>query len=93
MLDTAIKKLRILLGLCILIGIALYVTPLGDLLNGEVERKVEEFKEEAKEKIEDKKEEVKKEVKKVEDKIDSNIKEVEDKFKDLKKIKLKDILG
>ena len=82
MLDKVINKLRIILGLCIMIGFTLYFTPLGDIFNGEVERKIEE-----------KKEEVKKEVKKVEKKVEDNIKEVEDKIKDLKKLKLKDIIG
>tara|TARA_R100000781_G_scaffold114277_1_gene84679 strand:+ start:217 stop:531 length:315 start_codon:yes stop_codon:yes gene_type:complete len=103
MLDGIIKKLQVILGLCLVTGLILYFTPLGDLINGEVEKKVEEFKEDVKEKIDDKKKEVKKEVKKVEDKVKSNIKEVEDKvesnveevkekIEDLKKLKLRDII-
>ena len=104
MLSGVIKKLQIILGLCLLIALILYFTPLRDLINGEVEQKVKEFKKETKEKIEakkeevkeaieEKKEEVKKEVEKVEDKIDSNIKEVEDRVKELKKLKLRDIIN
>ena len=103
MLDTIIKKLRIILGLCILAGIALYLTPLGDLFNGEVKKKVEKLKKEAEEKIEAKKEEIEKKVEKVEDKVESNIQKVEDKvesnvekveekIEDLKKHKLRDLI-
>tara|TARA_R100000781_G_scaffold774_1_gene1336 strand:- start:821 stop:1135 length:315 start_codon:yes stop_codon:yes gene_type:complete len=104
MLEGIIKKLQIILALCLVIALILFYTPLGDLFNGEVGKKVKEFKketedkieakkEEVKEAIEEKKEEVKKEVEKVEDKIDSNIKEVEDKIKELKKLKLRDVIG
>ena len=103
MLDGIIKKLQVILGLCLVIGLIFVFTPLGDLINGEVEKKVKEFKEDTKKKIdakkeeikeavEEKKEEAKEKVEKVEKKIDSNIKEVEDKINDLKKLKLKDIL-
>jgi gas vesicle protein len=103
MLDTVIKKLSVILALCGTITLLLYFTDLKDLFNGEVKRKVEEFKkdteekieakkEEIKEAVEEKKEEIDKEVQKVEDKIESNIDKVEDKVKDLKKIKLKDII-
>jgi len=92
MLDTLIKKLAIVLVLCGGIACLLYFTDLGAILNGEVEKKVEEIKEKAEEKIEAKKEEIKEEVDKVEDKIDSNVEKVEDKVNELKKIKLKDII-
>ena len=100
MLDNIIKKLSIILALGGGISALLYFTDIGDLFNGEVKKKVEEFKEETKEKIEAKKEEVKEKVesniKEVEDKLDSNIKEVEDKIKsnikELKKIKFRDII-
>ena len=103
MLDTVIKKLSIILVLCGGIGCLLYFTDIGDLLKGEVEKKVNDFKKETKEKIEAKKEEVKeviegkkeeveKKVDKVENKVESNIEKVKDKTKDLKKLKLKDII-
>tara|TARA_R100001530_G_scaffold122967_4_gene90768 strand:- start:217 stop:531 length:315 start_codon:yes stop_codon:yes gene_type:complete len=103
MLDTLIKKLAVVLTLCGGIACLLYFTDLGALFNGEVKKKVEEFKketeekieakkEEVKEAVEEKKEEVKEEVKKVEDKIDSNIEKVKDKVDELKKIKLKNII-
>ena len=92
MLDTIIRKLAIILILAGGISCLIYFTPIGDLLNGEVEKKVKEVKKEVKEKVEKKKEEVKKEVEKVEKKVESNIEEVKDKVEDLKKLKLKDIL-
>ena len=92
MLDTVIKKLSIMLFLCGAIACLLYFTDLGALFNGEVKKKVEEFKEETEEKIEAKKEEVKKEVQKIEDKVESNIDKVKEKADDLKKLKLKDII-
>ena len=92
MLDAIIKKLSVILFLCTATAIVIYSTDLKDLFNGEVEKKVEEFKKETKEKIETKKKEVKAEVKKVEDKIESNVEKVEDKIKDLKKLKLKDLI-
>ena len=92
MLDTIIKKLSIMLFLCGAIACLLYFTDLGALFNGEVKKKVEEFKEEAEEKIEAKKEEIKEEVKKVEVKVESNIDKVKDKAGELKKMKLKDII-
>lgn len=92
MLNSVIKKLAIVLVLCGGITCLLYFTDLGALFNGEVKKKVEEFKKETEEKIDAKKEEVKKEVKKVEDKIDSNVDKVEDKIDELKKLKLKDII-
>ena len=103
MLDGIIKKLAIILVLCGGIVCLLYFTDLGALFNGEVKKKVQEFKKETEEKIEAKKEEVKeaieekkevieKKVKKVEDKVESNVEEVKDKIKDLKKLKLKDLL-
>ena len=92
MLDTIIKKLSIKLFLCGAIACLLYFTDLGGLFNGEVKKKVEEFKEEAEEKIEAKKEEIKEEVKKVEVKVESNIDKVKDKAGELKKMKLKDII-
>ena len=92
MLDTVIKKLSIMLFLCGAIACLLYFTDLGALFNGEVKKKVEEFKEEAEEKIEAKKEEVKEEVQKIEDKVDSNIDKVKEKADELKKLKLKDII-
>tara|TARA_R110002020_G_scaffold10104_10_gene39196 strand:+ start:209 stop:544 length:336 start_codon:yes stop_codon:yes gene_type:complete len=102
-LKKIINKLKIIIGLCLVLGLIIYFTPLKDIFNGKVEEKVEEFKKETKEKIEAKKKEVKEKVEKVEnkidsnvkeveDKIDSNIKKVEDKVKDLKKLKLKDII-
>ena len=91
------KHLKVILALCLALILLFLCTPLGDLFNGKVKEKVEEFKIEAKEKIEAKKEEVKediqKEVKKVKSKIDKEIDKIEDKIKDLKKIKLKDIIG
>ena len=45
MLDSIIKKLAIVLVLCGGIACLLYFTDLGALLNGEVEKKVEELKE------------------------------------------------
>ena len=92
MLDTIIKKLSVMLFLCGAIACLLYFTDLGALFNGEVKKKVEEFKEEAEEKIEAKKEEVKEEVQKIEDKVDSNIDKVKEKADELKKLKLKDII-
>ena len=92
MLDTIIKKLSIMLFLCGAIACLLYFTDLGAIFNGEVKKKVEEFKEEAEEKIEAKKEEIKEEVKKVEVKVESNIDKVKDKAGELKKMKLKDII-
>tara|TARA_R110002012_G_scaffold282169_1_gene471842 strand:- start:205 stop:486 length:282 start_codon:yes stop_codon:yes gene_type:complete len=92
MLNSVIKKLAVVLVLCGGIACLLYFTDLGALFNGEVKKKVEEFKKETEEKIDAKKEEVKKEVKKVEDKIDSNVDKVEDKIDELKKLKLKDII-
>ena len=92
MLDTLIKKLAVVLVLCGAIASLLYFTDLGALVNGQAKKKVEEFKKETIEMIEKQKEEVKKEVKKVEDKIESNVDKVEDKIKDLKKLKLKDII-
>ena len=58
MLDSIIRKLAIVLVLCGGIACLLYFTDLGALLNGEVEKKVEEFKVE--EKIEEKVDELKK---------------------------------
>ena len=81
-----------MLFLCGAIACLLYFTDLGALFNGEVKKKVEEFKEEAEEKIEAKKEEVKEEVQKIEDKVDSNIDKVKEKADELKKLKLKDII-
>ena len=92
MLDTVIKKLSIMLFLCGAIACLLYFTDLGALFNGEVKKKVEEFKEETEEKIEAKKEEVKKEVQKIEDKVENNIDKVKEKADELKKLKLKDII-
>tara|TARA_Y100001951_G_C11230647_1_gene234390 strand:- start:437 stop:718 length:282 start_codon:yes stop_codon:yes gene_type:complete len=92
MLDKVIKKLSIILTLCGGIAILLYTTDLGAIFNGEVKKKVEEFKEETKEKIEAKKEEVQKKVDKVEAKIESNVEKVEEKIDDLKKLKLKDLV-
>ena len=102
-LNTIIKKLSIILALCGSIAILLYTTDLGALFNGkakekvkeikkEVEEKIEAKKEEVEEKIEEKKEEVKEKIKKVEDKVESNIEKVEEKVKELKNLKLKDIL-
>ena len=95
MLNNVIKKLSIILTLCGGITVLLYFTDIGDLFNGEVKKKVQEFKKETEEKIEAKKEEVKeaieekkevieKKVKKVEDKVESNVEKVEDNIKDLK---------
>ena len=92
MLDSIIKKLAIVLVLCGGIACLLYFTDLGALLNGEVEKNVEELKEKAEEKIEEKKEEVKEEVEKVEEKIEDNVEKVEEKVDELKKIKIKDII-
>ena len=88
MLDTVIKKLSVILTLCGGITILIYTTDLRALFNGEVKEKVEKIKKETEEKIEAKKEEVDK----VEKKIESNVKKVEDKVKDLKKLKLKDLI-
>jgi gas vesicle protein len=92
MLDTVIKKLSVILTLCGGITILIYTTDLKALFNGEVKEKVEKIKKETEEKIEAKKEEIKEKVDKVEKKIESNIKKVEDKVKDLKKLKLKDLI-
>jgi gas vesicle protein len=96
MLDTVIKKLAIVLVLCGGIACLLYFTDIGDLINGEAKKKVEQFKKDTEKKIEAKKEEVKKAVEdkkeEVEDKVKSNVDKVEDKAKDLKKLKLKDII-
>jgi gas vesicle protein len=103
MLDTLIKKLSVILTLCGGIIILIYTTDLKVLFNGEAKQKVEEFKketeekieakkEEIKEKIEEKKEEVQEKVDKVENKIESNVEKVEDKVKELKKLKLRDLL-
>ena len=92
MLNTVIKKLAIVLVLCGGITSLLYFTDLGALFNGEIKKKVEEFKKETEEKIEAKKEEIKEEVKKVEVKVESNIEKVKEKADELKKLKLKDII-
>ncbi len=103
MLDTVIKKLGLIFVLCGAITLVLYYTPVGDLINGKAKEKVEEIKKDAKKKIEAKKEEIKEvvnekkeeiqqEVEKVENKVESNIEKVEDKVKDLKKLKLKDVI-
>ena len=102
-LDKISKKIKIIIVLASGLSLIIYLTPIKDIFNGKIKEKVEEFKEETKEKIEakkaevkeaveEKKEEVKEEVKKVEDKIDSNVQKVEDKIKDIKKVKLKDLL-
>ena len=52
MLDNIIKKLSIIITLCIILVAILYFTPLYDIVNVEIEKKVEEFKEDTKEKIE-----------------------------------------
>jgi gas vesicle protein len=101
MLNDMIKKLSIILVLCGGIVSLLYFTDLGQIFK--IGEKVEEIKKETKEKIEANKKEVKEAIEKVENKIESNIKEVEDKvesnlkkvenkIKDLKKLKLKDLL-
>ena len=82
-LKKIIMKLRIIIGLSTVLALIIYFTPLGDIFNGQIKKKVEEFKEETKEKIEEKKEDVEKDIKKVEDKVNKNIKKVEDKFKSL----------
>ena len=103
MLDTLIKKLVAILVLCGGIACLLYFTDIGDLINGEAKKKVEQFKKDTEKKIkakkeevkiavEDKKEEVEAKTQKVEDKVESNIEKVKDKAKDLKKLKLKDII-
>ena len=92
MLDTLIKKLSVILTLCGGIIILIYTTDLKVLFNGEAKEKVEKFKKEAEEKIEAKKEEVQEKVDKVEKKIESNVEKVEDKVKELKKLKLRDLL-
>ena len=92
MLDTVIKKLALIFVLCGAITLVLYYTPVGDLINGKAKEKVEEIKKDAKKKIEAKKEEVQQEVEKVKDKVETNIEKVEDKVKDLKKIKLRDVI-
>lgn len=102
-LDLTIKKLSIILALCGAIGLILYFTPLGDILKGEVkekiEKKVEDFKEETKEKIEAKKEEIKEVIEEKKEKIDKEVDKVEkkidkaeEKIKDLKDLKLKDLI-
>ena len=93
-LKKIIKKLKVIIALCLALGIILYFTQIGDIFNGKVKEKVEKLKVEAKEKIEAKKEEVKedikKEVKKVKTKIDKEIDKIEDKIKNkLKKIKIR----
>ena len=103
MLDTVIKKLALIFVLCGAITLVLYYTPVGDLINGKAKEKVEEIKKDAKKKIEAKKEEINKavevkkeevqqEVDEVKDKVETNIEKVEDKVKDLKKIKLRDVI-
>ena len=96
MLDNIIKKLAIILALCGAIGSVLYFTDLGAFLKGEAEervkQKVEEFKKDVKEKLDTKKEEVEVKVEKVEEKIEDVKVDVKDKIKDLKKIKLEDII-
>ena len=89
MLDNIIKKLFIIISLCVVLASVIYFTPLYDLINGEIEKKVQEFKEDTKEKIEEKKVEVKQELKKAEDKVKDK---VNSNIKELKKIKLKDLL-
>ena len=95
-LDKIIKKLSIILVLCGGIILILYFTDLGAIFEGEVkekvEKKVEEFKKETEEKIEAKKEEVEEKIKEKKEKIEEKIEKVEDKIKDLKKLKLKDLL-
>ena len=86
-LKRIISKLKIIIALCLVLGIIIYFTPLKDIFNGKIEEKVEEFKKETKEKIESKKKEVKNKVnsniKEVEDKVESNIEKVEEKVKEL----------
>lgn len=102
MLDTVIKKLALIFVLCGAITLVLYYTPVGDLINGKAKEKVEEIKKMLKRKLKPKrrnqqscwsqKEEVQQEVEKVKDKVETNIEKVEDKVKDLKKIKLRDVI-
>ena len=103
-LKKIIIKLRIIIGLCVVLALVLYFTPLGDIFNGQIKKKVEEAKREVKEKIEakkqevegvieEKKEDINEDIKEVEDKIDNNIDKVEDKIKELKKLKLKDLIN
>ena len=89
MLDNIIKKLSIIITLCIILVAILYFTPLYDIVNVEIEKKVEEFKEDTKEEIEEKKTEIKQEVKKVEDKVKSKL---DSNIDELKKLKLKNVL-
>ena len=95
-LKRVINKLKIIIALCLLLSILIYFTPLKNIFNAKIEEKVEEFKKETKQKIESKKKEVENKlnnnIKEVEDKVESNIEKVEDKIKDLKKLKLKDII-
>ena len=51
MLDNIIKKLSIIITLCIILVAILYFTPLYDIVNVEIEKKVEELKEDTKENI------------------------------------------
>ena len=50
-LKKIIGKLKIIIGLCLVLGLIIYFTPLKDIFTGKVEEKVEEFKKETKEKI------------------------------------------
>ena len=92
MLNGIIKKLAIILALCGGIACVIYFTDIGDILKGEAEekvkQKVEEFKKDVEQKLNIKKEKVEVEVNKVEDKIE----DAKEKVKELKKIKLKDII-
>ena len=88
-----VKKLKVIIALCLLLGIILYFIPIKDIFNGKVKEKVEELKieaeekieakkEEVKEVIEDKKKELKKEVDKIEDKFEKAKKDMKNKFKE-----------
>ena len=92
MLDSVIKKLTLILVLCGGIACIIYFTDLGAILKGEAEekvkQKVEEFKKDVEQKLNVKKEKVEVEVNKAENKIE----DAKEKIKELKKIKIGDII-
>ena len=92
MLDSVIKKLTLILVLCGSIACIICFTDLGAILKGEAEekvkQKVEEFKKDVEQKLNVKKEKVEVEVNKAENKIE----DAKEKIKELKKIKIGDII-
>ena len=90
MLDTLIKKLVAILVLCGGIACLLYFTDIGDLINGEAKKKVEQFKKDTEKKIKAKKEEVKKAVEDKKEEVEAKTQKVEDKVESiLRRLKIR----